>query len=198
MFKVVPPSHCLPNQLFHQIFLYFLVVPSFSQPCNPGKLESESCSALSDSLWPNGLNSPWTSLGQNTRVGSCSLLQGIFPTQGSNPGLLPCRQILHQLSYQGSPRILELDSLSLLQWIFQPKESNQGLLHCWQILYQLSWQGSPFMPKDSHYSDWCLTGLCCALCNHAHSAFGGCMPPLGPCYLRIQLLPMFLDFPIPL
>ena len=37
----------------------------------------------------------------------CSLFQGIFPTQGSNPGLLHCRWILHQLSHQGSPRILE-------------------------------------------------------------------------------------------
>ena len=55
---------------------------------------------------------PWTkqsmnSPGQNTGVGSCSLLQGIFLTQGSNPGLLHCRWILHQLSHQGSPRILE-------------------------------------------------------------------------------------------
>ena len=60
----------------------------------------------SDSLWPYGLYSPWNSLGQNPGVGSHSLLQGIFPTQGSNPGLPHCRQILHQLSYQGSPRTL--------------------------------------------------------------------------------------------
>ena len=65
---------------------------------------SESCSL--DSLWPHGLYSPWNSLGQNTGVGSLSLLQGIFPTQGWNPGLLHCRQILYQLSHQGSPRIL--------------------------------------------------------------------------------------------
>ena len=45
--------------------------------------------------------------GQNTEVGSHSLLQAIFPTQGSNPGLLHCRQILYQLSHQGSLRILE-------------------------------------------------------------------------------------------
>ena len=36
-----------------------------------------------------------------------SLLQGIFPTQGSNPGLLHCRRILYQLSHKGSPRTLE-------------------------------------------------------------------------------------------
>ena len=46
---------------------------------------------------------PWTSPGQNTAVGSLSLLQGIFPTQGSMPGLLPCRWILYHLSYPGSP-----------------------------------------------------------------------------------------------
>ena len=44
---------------------------------------------------------------QNTIVGSHSLLQGIFPTQGSSPGLLNCRWILYQLSHKGSPRILE-------------------------------------------------------------------------------------------
>ena len=43
------------------------------------------------------------SLGQNTGVGSLSLLQAIFPTQGSSPGLPHCRWILHQLSHQGSP-----------------------------------------------------------------------------------------------
>ena len=46
---------------------------------------------VSDSLWPHGLYSRWTSPGQNTRVGSLSLLQGILPTQGLNPGLLHCR-----------------------------------------------------------------------------------------------------------
>ena len=50
--------------------------------------------------------SPWDSPGQNTGVGSLSLLQGIFPTQGSNPGLLHCRQILYQLSKKGSPLLL--------------------------------------------------------------------------------------------
>ena len=66
------------------------------------KGERESCSVVSDSLWPHGLYNPWNSLGQNTRVSSLSLLQGIFPTQGSNPGLLHCRQILYQLSHKGS------------------------------------------------------------------------------------------------
>ena len=66
-----------------------------------------SRSVVSDSLQPHGLYSPWNSPGQNTGVGSLSLLQGIFPTQGLNPDLKHCRQILYQLSHQGSPRILE-------------------------------------------------------------------------------------------
>ena len=56
----------------------------------------------SDSLWPYGLYSPWNSPSQNTGADSLSLLQGIFPTQGSNPGLLHCGHILYQLSHKGS------------------------------------------------------------------------------------------------
>ena len=55
---------------------------------------------MSDSLQPHGLYSPWNSPGQNSGVGSLSLLQGIFPTQGSNPGFPHCRQILYHLSHQ--------------------------------------------------------------------------------------------------
>ena len=95
---------------------------------------SESRSVVSDFVRPNGLYSPWNS-DQDTGVGSHSLLQGIFPTQGLNPGLPHCRQILYQLSHKGSPRILE--------WVaFPTQESNQVLLRCRRILYQLSYQGS--------------------------------------------------------
>ena len=66
--------------------------------------ESENCSVMSDSLQPHRLNSPQNSPDQSSGVGSISLLQGIFPTQESNQGLLHYRQILYQLSYQGSPR----------------------------------------------------------------------------------------------
>ena len=65
----------------------------------------------------------------STKVGSLSLLQGIFPTQGSNP--------------------------DLLQQIFPTQESNQGLLHCRQILYQLSSSGKPHITWGStiHFSN---------------------------------------------
>ena len=66
-------------------------------------------SVVSGSLQPHGLLParlfcPWDSLGKNTRVGSHSLLQGIFLTQGLNLDLLNCKQILYHLSYQGRPK----------------------------------------------------------------------------------------------
>ena len=69
--------------------------------------KTESCSVVSESLQPHGLYSLWNSPGQNTGLGSLSLVEGIFPTQGLNPGLPHLRQILYQLSHQESPRILE-------------------------------------------------------------------------------------------
>ena len=79
-------------------------------PCSQKKIQnikqqyckSESRSVESDSLLPHGLYSPWNSPGQNTGVGSFSLFQGIFPTQGSNRVLWHGRQIFYQLSHQGS------------------------------------------------------------------------------------------------
>jgi len=68
------------------------------------KSESDSCSVVSDLLWPHGLYltrllCPWNFLGKNTGVSSHSLLQGVFPTQGWNPSLLNCRWILYSLSH---------------------------------------------------------------------------------------------------
>ena len=69
------------------------------------------------------MDCPWDSLGQNTEVGSLSLLQGIIPTQGLNPGLLHCRQILYQLSHKGNPRILE--------WVAYPFSRGSSWLRNW-------------------------------------------------------------------
>ena len=75
--------------------------------CMSSTLKVSEVKVVFHSLRPHGLYSPQNSPGQNTRLGGHSLLQGIFPTQGSNPGLRHCRQILYQLSHKGSPRILE-------------------------------------------------------------------------------------------
>ena len=63
---------------------------------------TQSCLTLCDPV-----DSLWNSPGQTNGVGSLSLLQGIFPIQGSNTGLLHCRWILNQLSHKGNPRIQE-------------------------------------------------------------------------------------------
>ena len=97
LFQWVDSSHqvakVLELQLQHQPFFF--------------QCESESHLVMSDSLQPHGLSSPWNSSGQNIGVSSLSLLQGIFPPQGSNLGLLHHRQILYQLRHKQSPRILE-------------------------------------------------------------------------------------------
>ena len=67
-------------------------------------MQSISCSAVSNFLQPHrhtGLLWPWDSPGRKSGVGLSSLLQGIFSTQVSNPGLLHCRQILYHLIHQG-------------------------------------------------------------------------------------------------
>ena len=81
--------------------------------------ESESLSVMYNSLWPHGLHSTWNSPGQNTGMGSLSLLQGIFPTQGSNPGLPHCRW-----SHKGSPRILEWVAYPFSRGSSQPRNRN--------------------------------------------------------------------------
>ena len=82
---------------------------------------SQSCPTLCDH------KDPWNSLGQNTRVGSHSLLQRIILTQGSNPSLPHCGQILYHLSHQGSPN-LSVQSLSCVRLFATP----------WTVVYQAS------------------------------------------------------------
>ena len=87
--------------------VWFIETP-WTEACQaPLKHESESCSVMSSSLQPHGLYSPRTSPDRNAGVSSLSLLQGVFPTQGSNPDLPPYKCVLYQLSHKGSPRILE-------------------------------------------------------------------------------------------
>ena len=77
---------------------------------------AQLCPTLCDPV----VYSPWNSPGQNTGVGSLSLLQGIFPTQGSIPGLPHCRRILYELTHKGSPRILYLVAYPFSSGSFQP------------------------------------------------------------------------------
>ena len=81
---------------------------------------------------PARLLCPWDFPGKNTGVVCHSLLQGIFPTQGLNPGLPHCRQILYQLSHQGSPVIWPIN---LLAWA---SAWNPQILCCLNIFSHLS------------------------------------------------------------
>ena len=112
------PHEAAPARLTSRILLWPLCANSLDKPGNC----RESHSVVSNSLQPHGLDSPLDSPDQNTGEGSLSLLQGIFPTQGSNPGLPHCRRILYQLSHKGSPRILEWVAITSSRGSSQPRD----------------------------------------------------------------------------
>ena len=99
-------------------------------------------------LWdPMDCSSPGSSVHgdfprKNTGVGCHALFQGIFPTQGSNPGLPHCRQILYQLSHKGSLRIMEWVAISFSSGSSRPRNQTGVSCICRRILYQLSNQGN--------------------------------------------------------
>ena len=111
------------------VLFFIVVVPVYL----PTVKWSESCSLVSDSLWPHGLYSPWNSPSQNTGVGSCSLLQGIFPTQGSNPGLPHCRWILYHLSHNTFPLVVHKRRL------FSVRPSALVICHLFDNSYSDRW-----------------------------------------------------------
>ena len=98
--------------------------------------ESESHSVMSDSLQQHGVCSPWNSPGQNTVMGSHSLLQGIFPTQGSNPS--PTFQAdSFTAEPSGKPKNTGVGSLSLLRRIFPTHLIFLKELIYWSIITHL-------------------------------------------------------------
>ena len=123
--------------------------------------ESERHSVVSDSLWPQGLYSPWNSPGQNTGVGSLSLLHGIFPTQGLNPGLPYCRQNLYQLSHKGSPRIL-----GWVAYSFSRGSSHPGIKLRSPALQADSWPTEISGESESH------SFVSNSLCPHGQNSPG--------------------------
>ena len=110
-------------------------------------LSAQSCQILHD---PMDCSLPGSSVhgdspGKNTGVGSHSLLQGVFMTQRLNTGLPHCRQILYQLSYQGSP--------SGKEPACQCRKHKRCRFSPWvgKIPWRRAWQPTPvFLPGDSH------------------------------------------------
>ena len=99
-----------------------------------------SGSVVCNSLDPMDLSLPGSSVrgdspGKNPGVGCPALLQGIFPTQGQNPGLLHCRRILYPLNHQGRPlyRKSRGKTRKLFDWLEPP------CLFIWEILVDCDW-----------------------------------------------------------
>ena len=100
-------------------------------------------------LQPHRLYSLWNSLGQNTGVGSLSLLQEIFPTQGWNR-LQDCRQILYQLSHKGSPRILEWVAFPFSSGSSWPRDLTRVSLIAGGFFTNWAIREAP------NYTNWCV------------------------------------------
>ena len=131
-------------------------------------LVPQSCLTL---LWPHGLQPtrlfcPWDFPGKDTGVGCHFLLQGIFPTQGSNPGLLHWRQIPYRLSYKIQNKYKKIllyellynikegrgcQSFSHVQFFVTPWTTR---LTCRQILYRVSHQGNHPLPLLGTSLNW--------------------------------------------
>ena len=115
--------------------------------------EIENHSVVSYSLWPHGLCSPWNSPGHNTGVCSLSLLQGIFPNQKLNLGLLHCRQILYQLSYEKSNNNFSVQfSRSVMSDSLRPHEPQHARPPCPSPTPGVYWNSCPS-------SQWCHTTI---------------------------------------
>ena len=145
------------------------------------KSESVSHSVVPNSLWPHGLSParllcPWNSPVKNTGGGCYSLLQRIFPTQGSNPGLLHCRQIhylllLYQLSHQESARILE--------WVAFPFSSRSS--------QNRNWTGVSCI-TGRFFTNWAVREALIGFCHSDRNRIGWCS------YIYTKKNPSFFCF----
>ena len=112
---------------------------------------AQSCPTLQ----PHRLYNPWDSPGQNTGVGSLSLLQEVFPTQGLNPGLPHCRQILYQLSHKGRIKRKQKNTgrisyrLQILCWLGEIKCLTKTVLWVWT-----AWHDWYYSVMVNHLNQW--------------------------------------------
>ena len=142
-FRLHPP-HSLMGKALAYLWFESLLIYQLSHNGAPNrgtrqqvKLKvTESCLTLCDPM------DPWNSPGQNTGVGSYSLLQDIFPTHELNPGLPHCRQILSQLSHEGSPRILEWIAYPFPRGSSQPRNRTRVSSTAGDYL-PTEWSGKP-------------------------------------------------------
>ena len=147
------------------------------------RVTTQSCPTLCDPM-DCKLLCPWSSQGKDTRAGCHSLLPGIFLTQGSNPGLLHCRQTLSPLSHQGSPALVRR---------FR-RDWRQEALSCQRWAVLRSSHTRPIATSSQHYC-FCLTA------PGVHFFLVGPRLSNSPTFL-IQALPgaliSFLECPLPM
>ena len=130
-------------------------------------LVARSCLTLCDPMdsSPPGFSVHGDSPGKNTGMGCHDFLQGIFPIQGSNPGLPHCRQILYHLSHQSSPytyvQFSSVQSLSRV-WLFVIPwtVAHQASLSMGTLQARtLEWVAMPSSSGSSQPRDWTQAGL---------------------------------------
>ena len=155
--------------LISSILIYILMI-----------YESERRLVVSDSLSPHELYGPRNSPGQNAGMDSLSLLQGISPTQGSNPGLRHSRQILYQLIYQGSPLFNLCEALNLIYLIYVKLNNNKTQTQMSQFRSLLSsslqvyYRGKSFCTGMKIAALFWLHTVClllCKVCMLAHLSY---------------------------
>ena len=131
-------------------------------------LVAQSCPTLYDTM---DCNPPCSSVhgespGQNTEVDCHALLQGIFPTQGLNPGLPHCRWILYHLSHRGSPRTLEWINYCFSRGSSQPR--NWTGVPCIASRFFTSW-----VTREAQVQFSSVAQLCPTLCNPRNLSMPG-------------------------
>ena len=119
----------------------------FSRGSSQPRLEPKSPTLKMDSLPPEPQGKH-----KNTGMGSCSLLQGIFPTQGSNPGVLNYRQILYHLSHRRNHLLLLLSRFSHVRLCATPETAAHQAPPSLGFSRQEHWSGLPF-PSPMHESE---------------------------------------------
>ena len=138
-------SYIVSEKLNHSVIIFALYICKWRLAYlwrNSYKHEGQYCLTLRAS---HGPLCPWDSPGKNTGVGCRALLQGIFPTQGSNPGLSHCRWILYRLSHQWSPRGLEWVAHPFSRGSSQPSNPSRvscivgGFITSWATREVQSW-----------------------------------------------------------
>ena len=182
LFLSVQISNHVPSRPGWVPPLYITVAPVLSH------------SVVSNSLRPHGLEPPGSSVhgdfqGKNTGVGCHALLQGIFPTQGSNPGLPHCRC----LSHQGNPRILEWVAYPFSSRSSQPRNRTDVSCTAGGFFYQLSYQRSLWLLTLPLYRTVNILQLDQQLC---YELLHVCSPPTTTLSQKLQdLSPMFTTVP---